>query len=81
MLTCDSSGVKSNLSSNSLSDLLKAPLVVEFEGPAGSLSGCNKHTLVEVGGGLQVLPRLLLQLLTELLPLHRSNVRYTDGGN
>lgn len=79
-LTCGSLGVKSNLGSYSLSDLLKAPLLVELEGPARTLSWCNKHTLVEIGGRLQVLSRLLLQLLAELLPLHRSNVRYTDGG-
>lgn len=72
-------GVKSNLCSNSLCNLLKASLVVELEGPARALSWRNKHTLVEVGCGLQVVPRLLFQLLTELLPLYRSNVRCTVG--
>lgn len=79
--TCDSLQVKSNLSSDSLSNLLKAPLVVESEAPPRALSWCNKHALVEVGRGLQVVPRLLFQLLTELLPLYRTNVRYTDKGN
>ncbi len=76
--TGDSPGVKSNLSSNSLSNLLKATLLMKFEGPASALSWCDKHTLVEVGSGLQVLPRLFLQLLTELLPLDSSNVCYID---
>ncbi|TNN80965.1 hypothetical protein EYF80_008621 [Liparis tanakae] len=48
---------------------------MEFEAPAKALSWCNGHTLVEVGCGLQVLPGLLLQLLSELLPLHRSNCK------
>lgn len=52
---------------------------MEFEALARALSWCNKHTLVKVGRGLQVIPRLFLQLLTELLPLYRSNVCYTGG--
>lgn len=51
---------------------------MEFEAPTRALSWCNKHALVEVGRGLQVVTRLLLQLLTELLPLYRSNVGYRD---
>lgn len=66
-----------NLSSNSLSNLLKASLVMEFESPACALSWRNRHTLVKVGCGLQVISRLLLQLLAELLSLYCSNVSYT----
>ena len=47
---------------------------MEFEAPARALSWCDKHALVKVGCGLQVVPGLLLQLLTELLPLYCSNV-------
>lgn len=54
---------------------------MEFEAPARPLSRCYKHTLVKVGGGLQVIARLLLQLLSELLPLHRSNVGCTPKLN
>lgn len=80
LLTCRSLGSESNLCSNSLSNLLKAPLIMEFESPAKALCRCDGHTLVKVRSGLQVLPGLLLQLLTELLPLYRSNVSYTNGG-
>lgn len=77
----DRLGDKHNLSSNSLSDLLKAPLLVELEAPASALSWCDKHTLVEVGRGLQLLPRLLLQLLSELLSFYRPDVCCRDRHN
>jgi len=63
-----------NLGSDPLGDLLEAPLLVELEGLAWALSGRDVDPLVKVGRGLQVLPGLLLQLLPELLPLHRTNV-------
>lgn len=50
---------------------------MEFESPACTLSWRNRHTLVEVGCGLQVISGLLLQLLAELLSLYCSNVSYT----
>jgi len=71
---------ESNLSSNSLSNLFKTPLLVEFKAPASTLSWCDRHTLVKVGRRLQIIPRLLLQLLTELLPLYRSYVSCTERG-
>lgn len=75
------SGVEYNLSSNSLSNLLKASLVVEFEAPTSPLSLWNSHALVEVGRGLHVLPRLFLQLLTELFSLYSTNICYRDRKN
>ena len=80
-LICECFGVKTDLSSYSLSNLLEAPLVMEFEAPSSTNSRCNIDTLVEIGRWLQILPRLLLQLLTELLPLYSSNVCYTAEEN
>lgn len=77
----DRLGDKHNLSSNSLGDLLKAPLLVELETLARALSWCDEHTLVEVGCGLQLLPRLLLQLLSELLSFYRTDVCCRDRRN
>lgn len=69
--------VFSNLSPNSLSNFLKAPLLMEFKGPARALSSCYKNTLIEVRCGFQVVTGLLFQLLTELLPLYRSYIGCT----
>lgn len=68
----------SNLSSNSLSDLLKTTRIVEFEALARTLSWCHGYPQVKVGSGLHFLPGLLLQLLTELLPLYGSYVSCTE---
>lgn len=47
---------------------------MELEALLGSLGGCYVNPPVKVDSGLQVLARLLLQLLTELLPLHRTDI-------
>lgn len=63
-----------NLGSDPLSNLLKTTLLVKFEGLSWTLSYWNGHALVEVGRGLQVLVRLLFQLLTELLSFYCMDV-------
>lgn len=68
-----------NLGSDSLGDLLKASLLVEFEAFTRTLGLIERHAVVEVGRGFQVFPRFLLQLLTELLSFYSTNVRYRDA--
>lgn len=68
--------MKYNLGSDPLGNLLKTPLLVKFEGLSRALRHWNGHALVEVGCGLQVLVRLLFQLLTELLPFYCMDVCY-----
>lgn len=66
--------MKYNLGSDPLGNLLKTPLLVKFEGLSRALRYWHGHALVEVGCGLQVLVRLLFQLLTELLPFYCMDV-------
>lgn len=47
---------------------------MEFEALACALRWWNRHTLVKVGCGLQVVSGFLLQLLAELLSLYCSDV-------
>lgn len=49
---------------------------MELEALARALCRRDEDAVVEVGSRLQVLSRLLLQLLTELFPLHRADVCY-----
>lgn len=63
-----------NLSSNSLSNLLEAPGLVKSEASARALGGRDEHTVVKVWRRLQIITRFLLQLLTKLLPLYRSYI-------
>lgn len=52
---------------------------MEFEGLAWPLSCRHSHAIVKVGSGLQVLVRLLFQLLTELLSFYSTDVCYREG--
>lgn len=63
------------LGSHPLGDLLEAALLMEFEALTRTLSLSERHTVVEVGRGFQVLPWLLLQLLAELFSFYSANVR------
>lgn len=51
-LTHNKLGVKYNLGSDSLGNLLKAPLLMESEGLAWPLSCGHSHAIVKVGCGL-----------------------------
>lgn len=72
-------GGEHDLGSDSLGDLLKAALLVELEAFTGTLGLIERHAVVEVGCGFQLFPRLLLQLLAELLSFDSANVRYRDA--